>query len=78
MVKSQDKEIKKLAFKNELTEKVILKYEHVQNEITKTRQENESLLQERIRLLREIEKKNYLLEECEIKVCIFSMKFLFT
>ena len=74
MVKSRDKEIKKLAFKNELKEKFIFKHEHIQNEVTKTRQENENLLQEKAILSREIERKNYVLEEREIKVCVVSIK----
>ena len=75
IIELRDREVRKLAFRNELMEKLAVKHEHIETEVLMLRQEKENLLQENARVLKEIEEKNDDLKQYEIKVCVFSTLF---
>ena len=64
----RDEEIKKLEFKNELTQRIIRKNEQMHNDVTGTREERENSLQDTPRCLKELEEKTELLKQYKVKV----------
>ena len=75
MLKPRDDKIKRLALRNELMGKFALKYEQqIETEATRLKKEEEIGLQAKARFAQEIEEKDKLLKEYEVKVRIGSVE----